>query len=61
MRTKIAKDRAMEAFDETYLLIVRMLVWAFRLAGRRELAAKLPTSLRQPSKKRAEAGEPLDP
>jgi hypothetical protein len=46
--TKVAKDRALTSFDQTYRLIVRMLVSAFRLAGQEELAARLPTSVRRP-------------
>lgn len=45
--TKIVKDRAMKAFDETYLQIVRMLVPSFRLAGKNKLADQIPMSLRR--------------
>lgn len=50
-KTKVGKDRAIKAFDGTYRLIVRMLISAFRLSDQPELAAKLPISLRRPTKK----------
>lgn len=58
--TKVAKDKALGVFDETYLLVVRMLASAFRLAGHRELAAKIPTSLRRPRRGGGE-GEAASP
>ena len=51
--TKIAKDRAMKAFDETYLQIVRMLVPSFRLAGKHQLADQIPMSLRRRTRRNA--------
>ena len=57
--TKVAKDRALRHFDDLYLLIVRMLVPAFRLAGMDELADRLPTSLRRPSRRSARPVEPV--
>ena len=45
--TKLAKDKAMAVFDDTYLQIARMLVSSFRLAGKEKLAAQIPLSLRR--------------
>ena len=45
--TKVAKARAMDAFDQTFGQVARTLVEAFRLAGKPELASWIPTGLRR--------------
>lgn len=49
--TKVAKDRAMDAFDRTFGQVARTLVEAFRLAGKPELASRIPTGLRRRRKR----------
>ena len=53
--TKVEKDKAMNVFDGTYQHVVRTLVEAFHLAGKPELAARIPTSLRRRSRRTGEA------
>lgn len=56
--TQVAKDAAMADFDETYLLFVRILVAVFRLAGQRELAARLELSVRRRAQTPEETADP---
>lgn len=48
--TKVTKDLAMKAFDKTYPQVAQSLAGVFRLAGRTELAARIPRVRRRPSK-----------
>lgn len=58
--TQVAKNAAMADFDETYLLFVRILVAVFRLAGERELAARLELSVRRRPRTPDEAADPAE-
>ncbi len=55
--TKLAKDRAMDTFDDHYLLLSHLLVTALRLGGQPVLAAKIPTSLRRRPRRKAKRAE----
>lgn len=56
--TKVAKDEAMEHFDEVYRLFVNLLRSAFRLVGKYELAKRLTLKIARRSRKSSEDTSP---
>lgn len=49
--SKLVKDQAINGFDKAYRPIVKLLRAAFRLAGKPELAARIPSLRRRPRRK----------
>lgn len=57
--TQVAKNRALQAFAETYVLFLHILQAAFRMAGKPELAARLRRTVRR--SRRSGDAEPVLP